>query len=182
MQNRLNTLSPSPLAFLSNVFCSFHSLYSSIPHPYWLSLLLTSLISPPLFLCIEVHYFETYLVLILSLIFSFSQLFSIACWLSFMGIFICCRTLNIPDYGIQSLHINIHIAEDINPGLQGGIGKSKDIGQQFCELADTSFIHNELSSYGINLLQQFSPVSVGIHFKHAPQCEMTLSIPLLFFS
>ena len=38
------------------------------PHLYWLSLPLSSLISLTLSLCIEVHYFETYLFLILSFI------------------------------------------------------------------------------------------------------------------
>lgn len=59
---------------LSNGFLPLHFPRS---HPHWLSLLLSSLISLTLVPCIEVQHFETYLVLILSSIFPFSQLFSI---------------------------------------------------------------------------------------------------------
>ena len=107
----------------------------------------------------EVHYFETYLSLILSFIFFFLTALSVTFWLSFMGIFICCRALNTPDHGIQSLYLSIQGVEDTmpSPRVQGGVGKSEGVGQEFCKQADISFIYNKLSSCGLNLLQGSSP-------------------------
>lgn len=62
---------PMPTFLSSNIFCFFHPLYSSILHFHWLCWLLSSLISLTLSLCTEVHYFETYIFLILSFIFFF---------------------------------------------------------------------------------------------------------------
>lgn len=101
----LTTWSPPP--FFIHQMCSASFIFFILPFPISTGSLCFFLISLTLSLCIEICYFETYLFLILSFIFFFliALIFSITFWLSFMGIFICCRTLNIPGHSIQTFSI-----------------------------------------------------------------------------
>lgn len=126
---------PIPTFLSSNVFCSFHPLYSSFPVSNS-SLCLFLPLSPSFFpSALKYTTLKHTFSLSYLLSFSSSQLFSVTFWLSFMGIFICCRALNTPDHGIQSLNLSIQGIEDTmpSPRVQGGVGKSEGVGQEFCK-------------------------------------------------
>lgn len=166
---------PIPTFLSSDVF-SFHPLYSSLPISTGsLCLFLPYLL---LFSSALKYYFETYLFLILSLSLSSSQLFSVTFLLSFMGIFICCRALNTPDHGIQSLNRSIQGVEDTNT--------TPECRMELVRMKGRAFVNEQISLYSVSFLPvqinllQWSPVCCN-SFKTHISIGITASIPLLTF-